>query len=94
MPRPNIRIINSTGLPHDTEVRDLTSRLPLQGVVGVDLRVVPGEIPKAKIELGGVTLNVEAEPVFRMQHPLTGEWKDVRRIVFEDGAQWTPRVLP
>ena len=89
--RPNIRILNSTGQPQDTEVRDLTSRQPFQGVTAIELRVKPDSIPKATIDFAGVTFNVEAEPVFRVQHPITGEWKEVKRIVFKDGSDWTAR---
>jgi hypothetical protein len=61
---------------------------PMHGISAADIRLRPDEIATATIKLFMEWLDIEVKPAFHMQHPVTGEDKQIREIIYTDGTRW------
>jgi hypothetical protein len=71
-------------LPDGTELR---------GIRSAEIRLAVNEINEVDLHLIAVSFAVQAEVCsFYVSHPVSGEFKKIRRIDFEDGTEFSPEV--
>jgi peroxiredoxin family protein len=73
--------------PHDNEIK-------LKGIHSVGILINPDTIVKAALELfcSGDMILDQAEPIFRVRHPVDGIEQEVELIKFADGTEWRKRT--
>jgi hypothetical protein len=84
----SVRIINETGDVTGTRIVDTTTGDKLYGVRRAQVTIdVDEPVNRATVELVGVQQDMVAQAEFALAHPLTGEMKVVKSLVFEDGTR-------
>ena len=61
---------------------------PVRGVRAVDIRMSVDEIPTATLELFLSDFSIKAKSRFVATHPVTGETKEIEKMIFKDGSEW------
>lgn len=63
---------------------------PIHGVKGAVVRFDIGEAIRAELRLGIVDIETDAEAIYKLRDPVTGELKVVSKVEFADGSTFEP----
>lgn len=83
------RIKCPDGLPQTTDIFGPDGSGPLHGISAIDIRMRPGEVARATLELCEIATDIEAEATVLIRHPVLDDFRAVRRIEFADGTVWS-----
>lgn len=81
------KLISENSIGNGSKVIDTETGQEIQGVRSAVARVEVDKANLLELEIVCVAAEVASDEVqLRVMHPISGEWKQVREIVFEDGT--------
>ena len=78
--------IKDNALPISDDMRVFADKAEIHGIVSMDVHFRPNEITQATIEIYAETGVIDAEAIFVITNPYTGQRQIVKHIEFEDDS--------